>query len=174
MKCSSLSCALLFATPWTQPTRLLCPWDFPDKHTGVGCHFLLQGSSGPWYQTLVSCTSGRFFTDWSMREAQKPNFLFFKIAQLCPAPCDPMDYIYSPWNSLGHNTGGGSLSLLQGIFSTQGLNPGLPHCRWILYQLSHKGSPNYSFLFMGPFLVANSCSDNMGQCSWTAILNNTA
>ena len=25
------------------PTRLLCPWDFPDKNTGVGCHFLLQG-----------------------------------------------------------------------------------------------------------------------------------
>ena len=33
----------------------------------------------------------------------------------------------------------GSLSLLQGIFLTQGLNPGLPHCRWILYQLSHQG-----------------------------------
>ena len=48
---------------------------------------------------------------------------------------------YSPWNSPGQNTGIGSLSLLQGIFSTQGLNPGLPHCRWILYQLSHKGSP---------------------------------
>ena len=32
-------------------------------------------------------------------------------------------------------------SLLQEIFPTQGLNPGLPHCRWILYQLSHKGSP---------------------------------
>ena len=36
----------------------------------------------------------------------------------------------------------GSLSLLQGIFPTQGSNPGLPHCRWILYQLSHKGSPS--------------------------------
>ena len=35
----------------------------------------------------------------------------------------------------------GSLSLLQGIFPNQGLNPGLPHCEWILYQLSHKGSP---------------------------------
>ena len=34
-----------------------------------------------------------------------------------------------------------SLSLLQGIFPNQGLNPGLPHCRRILYQLSHKGSP---------------------------------
>ena len=35
----------------------------------------------------------------------------------------------------------GSRSLLQGIFPTQGSNPGLPHCRWILYQLSHQGSP---------------------------------
>ena len=43
----------------------------------------------------------------------------------------------SPWNSPGQNTGVGSLSLLQGIFPTQGLNSGLPHCRQILYQLSH-------------------------------------
>ena len=39
------------------------------------------------------------------------------------------------------NTGVGSLFLLQGIFPTQGSNPGLLHCRWILYQLSHKGNP---------------------------------
>ena len=47
----------------------------------------------------------------------------------------------SPWCSPGQNTGVGSLSLLQGIFPTQGVNPSLPHCRRILYQLSHKGSP---------------------------------
>ena len=45
--------------------------------------------------------------------------------------------LYSPWNSPGQNTGVGSLSLLQGIFPTQGLNPGLPHCKRILYQLSY-------------------------------------
>ena len=45
--------------------------------------------------------------------------------------------LYSPWNSPGQNTGVGSLSLLQGIFPTQGLKPGLPYCRRILYQLSH-------------------------------------
>ena len=44
--------------------------------------------------------------------------------------------LYSPWNSPGQNTGVGSLSLLQGIFPTQGSNPGLPHCGQILYQLS--------------------------------------
>ena len=49
--------------------------------------------------------------------------------------------LYSSWNSQGQNTGVGSLSLLQGIFPTQGSNPGLSPCRQILYQLSHKGSP---------------------------------
>ena len=48
---------------------------------------------------------------------------------------------YSPWNSPGQNTGVGSISLLQGIFQTQGSNPGLLHCRGILYQLGHQGSP---------------------------------
>ena len=56
-----------------QPTRLLCPRDFPDKDTGVGCHFLFQG-----------------------------------------------------------------------IFPTQGSNPGLLHCRQILYQLSYKGDPCFT------------------------------
>ena len=49
--------------------------------------------------------------------------------------------LHSPWNSPGQNTVVGSLSILQGIFSTQRLNPGLPHCRQILYQLNLKGSP---------------------------------
>ena len=48
---------------------------------------------------------------------------------------------WKPWNSPGQNTGVVSLSLLQGIFLTQGLNPGLLHCRQILYHLSHQGSP---------------------------------
>ena len=47
----------------------------------------------------------------------------------------------SPWNSPGQNTGVGNLSLLQGICPIQGLNPSLPYCKRILYQLSHQGSP---------------------------------
>ena len=58
-----------------------------------------------------------------------------KVAQLCLTLCDPSG-LYSPWNSPGQNTEVGSLSLLQGIFPTQGSNPGLLHCRRILYQLS--------------------------------------
>ena len=49
--------------------------------------------------------------------------------------------VHSPWNSLGQHTGAGNLSLLQMIFPTQRLKPGLPHCRQSLYQFSHKGSP---------------------------------
>ena len=49
--------------------------------------------------------------------------------------------LYDPWNSAGKNIGMGSLSLLQGIFQTQGSNPGFPHSRQILSQLSHKGGP---------------------------------
>ena len=55
---------------------------------------------------------------------------------------------YSPWNSPGQNTRVGSCSLLQGIFPTQGSNPGLPHCRQILYWLSHQGSPDDKQCFL--------------------------
>ena len=63
-----------------------------------------------------------------------------KVPQLRPTLCDPHGLCGSR-NSLGQDTGVGSLFPLQGIFPTQGMNPGLLHCRFILYQLSHKGSP---------------------------------
>ena len=58
-----------------------------------------------------------------------------KVSQLCPTLCNPMG-LYFPWNSPCQSTGVGSHFLLQGIFPTLGTNPGLPHCRKILYQLS--------------------------------------
>ena len=64
--------------------------------------------------------------------------------------------LYCPWNSLGQNIGEGSLSLLQGIFPTQGLNPDLPHYRQILYQLSHKGSPRILEWVTYPFFSRSS------------------
>ena len=51
--------------------------------------------------------------------------------------------LYNPWKSPDQNTGVGSLSLLQGIFPTQGSNPSFLHCRWILYQLSHREAQEY-------------------------------
>ena len=64
------------------------------------------------------------------------------VSQLCPTLCDPLDCSLCAWNSLGKNTGVGCPSLLQGIVLTQGLNPGLLHCRQILYHLSHQKCGN--------------------------------
>ena len=61
-----------------------------------------------------------------------------KVTQSCPILWDFMDYTVHE-NFPGQNTRVGSCSLLQGIFPTQVSNPGLPHCRQILYKLSHKG-----------------------------------
>ena len=54
-------------------------------------------------------------------------------------------WLLCPWNSPGKNTGVGSHSILQGIFPTQRSNPGLLHCRQILYCLNHQGSPCHLF-----------------------------
>ena len=67
------------------------------------------------------------------------------VVQSCPTLCHPMD-CSSPGSSVhgdsrGKTTGVGCHSLLQGIFPTQGSNPGLLHCRRILCRLSHQGSP---------------------------------
>ena len=64
--------------------------------------------------------------------------------------------LYSPWDSPGQNTGVGNLSRLQGIFPTQGSNPGLLHCRQILYQLSHQGSPRILALLQRIFSIQES------------------
>ena len=76
----------------------------------------------------------------------------------------------TPWtrNSLSQNTGVGSLSLLQGIFSTQGLNPDLPHCRWILYQLSHQGSPRILQWVAYPFSRGSTPPRNWTRVSYIA------
>ena len=52
--------------------------------------------------------------------------------------------LFCPWDSPGKNNGVGCHALLQRIFPTQGLNPGLPLCSRILHHLSHQGSPDKS------------------------------
>ena len=68
--------------------------------------------------------------------------------------------LYSRWNSPSQNIVVGSLSLLQGIFPTQGSNPGLLHCRWLLYQLSHQGSPRILERVAYPFASESSWPRN--------------
>ena len=112
-------------------TRFHCPWDFPGKNTGVGFHSFSKGSSQPRGWTKVFCI-GKQILYHCKSESESHSVVSDSLR-----PCG----LYSPWNSPGQNTGVGSLSFLQGIFPTQGSNPGLLHCRWVLYQLSHKGSP---------------------------------
>ena len=77
-------------------------------------------------------------------------------------------WLYSPWNSPGQNTGVGSLSRLQGIFPTQGLNPSLLQCEQILYQLSHKGSPRILEWVACPFSSRSSWPRNRTEVSCIA------
>ena len=74
------------------------------------------------------------------------------VAQSCltvydPMDCSPIGSSLCPWNSPDKNTGAGCHSLLQGIFLTLGSNPGLLHCRQILYHLSHQGRNTRNFEF---------------------------
>ena len=126
-----------------KPTRLLGPWNFPGQNTGVGCCFFLQG---------IFLTQGSYPGLWHCRQ-----MLYHLNHQGSPIKfCLQYHGLYSPWSSPGQNTGVGSLSLLQGIFPTQGSNPGLPHCRCILYPLSHKGRPRILGWVAYPFSRGSS------------------
>ena len=98
-----------------------------------------RGSSWPRDHTHVSDIAGAFFTIEPPGKSKGPS-VEVKVTRLYPTPCDPMGQ-YSPWNSPDQNTRVGSHSLLQGIFPIQGLSPGLPHCRWILYHCATGEAP---------------------------------
>ena len=142
-------------SPSLQPDSIPAEPQGKPKNTGVGSHSFLQGIFPTWElnQGLLHCRG--ILYQLSYREARASIFLSKlikkrgkgrkegrkgkgKVIQSCLTLCDLMDY--TVWNSPGQNTGVGSHFLLQGIFPTQGWNSGLPHCRWILYQLSHQGS----------------------------------
>ena len=99
------------------------------------------------------------------------------VSQSCPILCDPMDC--SPQSSSVHgdspgkNTGVGCHALLQGIFLTQGLNPGLPHCRWILYHLSHQGRVNNTILCLRERVSINKALETprMMPGTWDLLSN---
>ena len=93
-------------------------------------------------------------------------------AQSCLTLCDPTDCSPPgssvPGDSPGKNTGAGCPALLQGNFPTQGSNPGLPHCRWILYQRSHQGSPRTLEWIANPFSRGSSQPRNQIKVSCIA------
>ena len=92
--------------------------------------------------------------------------LKLNVALSCQTLCDPMDS--SPWACPRQNTGVCSRFLLQGIFPTQGSNQGLPHCRWILYQLSHQGSPRILGWVAYPFSSGSSWPRDRTRVSFIA------
>ena len=94
------------------------------------------------------------------------------VTQLCPTLCDPVDC--SPLGSSVHgdspgkNTEMGCHALFQGIFPTQGSNPGLLHYRQILYHLSHHGSPRILEWVANPFSSGSSQPRNRTGVSYIA------
>ena len=90
------------------------------------------------------------------------------VIRSCPTLCNPM--VCSPrgssvhGDSPGKNSRVGCHALLQGVFPTQGSNPGLLHCRWILYHLSHQGSPRILEWVACPFASRSSWPRN-----WTRV-----
>ena len=116
-KVKSLSCVWLFVTPWTIAYQASPSMGFSRQEHWSGLPFPPPGDlpdSGIEPRTPALQTDT--FTIWATRE-------------VC---CDETSE--KIWNFYLSN-------LCQGIFPTQELNPSLPHCRWILYQLSHQGSP---------------------------------
>ena len=92
-----------------------------------------SGLENPMASGLQSMGSQIVGHDW----VTKNSTADFKLTQHCKTTILQLVEVYSPWNSPGQNTGVDSLSPLQGIFPTQGSNPGLLHGRQILYGLSH-------------------------------------
>ena len=144
----------------------------------------MRGKGGEWKAETVGCQDTRMCTTWGT----EPICVRYRISSQCRSfkvagnevnseseshsvVSDSLQsHGNSPWNSLGQNTGVGSLFLLQGIFPTQRSNPGLPHCRQILYQLSHQGSPRILEWVAYPFssTVFPTRESNWGllHCKW--------
>ena len=112
------------------------------------------------FHSLTKSEEHAFFEYWKARESKSCSVVSSSLRH---------HGLYSPWHSPGQNTGVGSLSLLQGIFPTQGLNPGLPHCRGNLYQVNHQGRPRILERVAYPFSSGSSQPRNrrgLLHCRW--------
>ena len=166
----SLSCAWLFATHELQHARPPCPSPIPRAYSNScplsqWCHSTISFSVIPFCSHLQSFPASGSFPMSQLFSSGGHSIGVSASTSVLPMNTQDWSPLgWTGWISLQSkglsrvfsntivqkNTGVGSLSLLQGIFPTQGLNPGLPHGRWILYQLSHKGSPSsvHSMIFI--------------------------
>ena len=104
-----------------QPTRLLCPWDFPGKSTGVGCCCLLQRVF--FFNLMFWIGASSFYSHFKHCQKREHAYLLKRYACLLSG----FSQLYGLWPTKllcpGRNTGVSSYALLQGIFATRGLNP---------------------------------------------------
>ena len=121
--------------------------------------------SGAWWVIVHRVTKSQTWPKRFSLHTCKDN-LDMKVIQSCPTLWSHR--LDSPWNSPGQNTGVGSCTLLQGIFPTQILNPGLRHCRQVLCQLSHQGSPSILKWVAYPFSRGTSWPRNWTRVSCIA------
>ena len=150
------------------------PWEIPAVREGTCAQQAAKSWFEPWICHSVAewpwtCHSSLSFLICKLRI--RVFFSTHKIYNVWSESCsDVSDFLrphglYSRWNSPGQNTGVGSLSLLQGIFPTQGSNPDLLHCRQILYQLSQQGSPRILEWVAYPFFNGSSWPRNWARVS---------
>ena len=139
--CCSLMCYVLFKLiTWTvQFNLIIFYWNF---NNWKFCHTLMCFGFNKIECVLSDShvkSSLNFFYHSLCQFLVKHYKFYVKWSESCSVVSDSLQPhgLYRPWNSPGQKTGVGSFSLLHGIFWTQGLNPGLLHCRQILYQLSH-------------------------------------
>ena len=122
---------------------------------------------------MIKQCSGWIFLNWTMHLCSIRPHLVYKVwvVQFCLTfwPCGlQLASLLYHWNFLGKNAGVGCHCLLQGIFLTQGLNLGLPHCRQILHCLSHQGSPRILEWVAYPFSRGSSWPRNQTGVSCIA------
>ena len=139
----SLSCVWLFATLRTVAHQAPLPTEFSRQEY---CSVLPCPPPGylpdPGIElTSLTSPAGRFFTTSATHEVLSSVQFSRSVMSnsLRPRGLYPTR-LHCPQNSPGKNTGVGCYEFLQGIFLIQGSNLGLPHCRQILYHLSHQGS----------------------------------
>ena len=120
----------------------------------------MRGLPGAGLEPVSPALTGRFYTSEPLKTESESRFVVSDSLW--------SQGLYSPWNSPGHNTRVSSLSFLQGIYPTQGSNPGLPHYRGILYQLSHKGNSRILEWVAYPFSSESFWPRNQTGVSRTA------
>ena len=120
-----------------QSRGLNSPWDSPGQNTRVGSLSLLQGIFRIQESNLGLQHFRQILYQLSRKGNRTPQFSSVQFSHSVVSDSLRPHGLYSPWNSPGQNTGVGSLSLLQGIFPTQGSNP------WPLDVLQRTSSPTH-------------------------------